>query len=604
MLQDRVPQARIYKMWNIPGYNTRDFTLLDIAADVLGSGKNSRLYKRLVYTDQTATSVSASASARSRSARSSRSSSTVKPGGDVRAVEKALDEEVARVPAQRARRPRSSSASGPRRLRGLRARHRAHRRLRRQVLHPRARARCTAARRISTRQQLDWVGRRDAGRRAGRREALAVGRRVRAQRRSRRRNTRVASTARIAASCPATGTPPRLKLPPLQRATLSNGLKVVLVERHNAPVVDLTLIVDAGFAADSSPSPARRGSTMLDAPGRHEDAQFAADRRARGDARRADRRRLVARYVVHQHERAHQQAGGVARAVQRRAAEPDLPARRSSTRLQGADARGHPAGEGAAAGHRHAPVPGADLRRGPCVLESVLRHGSPRDRHGADARGARGVLQALGAARQRDAADRRRHDARQIKPLLEQRLAAWKAPAEALPKKNLAAVAQQAKPRVFLVNRTGAEQSQIVARLRGPAALRSGLHRVRDAEHDARRQLRVAPQHEPARGQALVVRRGLATRRRRTGRGRSSCARPVQTDKTAESMQEIRKELRDVLGARPPTERRSSSRGTASCCAARQQRDVGRGRRLVWRDPHLRPEGQLLERLRRRSERR
>jgi len=58
-LQDRVPQARIYKTWNIPGYNTHDFTLLQIAAEVLAGGKNSRLYKRLVYTDQIATSVSA-----------------------------------------------------------------------------------------------------------------------------------------------------------------------------------------------------------------------------------------------------------------------------------------------------------------------------------------------------------------------------------------------------------------------------------------------------------------------------------------------------------------------------------------------------------------
>jgi len=38
-LQDRVPQARIYKTWNIPGYNTHDFTLLQIAAEVLAGGK-------------------------------------------------------------------------------------------------------------------------------------------------------------------------------------------------------------------------------------------------------------------------------------------------------------------------------------------------------------------------------------------------------------------------------------------------------------------------------------------------------------------------------------------------------------------------------------
>src|SRR3954468_5330923 len=46
MLQDHVPQARIYKVWNIPGAKQRDFTLMDMVSDVLGAGKNSRLYKR------------------------------------------------------------------------------------------------------------------------------------------------------------------------------------------------------------------------------------------------------------------------------------------------------------------------------------------------------------------------------------------------------------------------------------------------------------------------------------------------------------------------------------------------------------------------------
>ena len=59
VMQDRVPQARIYKVWNIPGYRQRDFTLMDMTADLLANGKNSRLYKRLVYTDRIATGVSA-----------------------------------------------------------------------------------------------------------------------------------------------------------------------------------------------------------------------------------------------------------------------------------------------------------------------------------------------------------------------------------------------------------------------------------------------------------------------------------------------------------------------------------------------------------------
>src|SRR5262249_34257380 len=59
---------------------------------------------------------------------------------------------------------------------------------------------------------------------------------------------------------PEVGSPAPLTLPPLQRTTLTNGLKVVLSERHSLPLVQLRLIVDAGHAADSL---ARPGTSNL-----------------------------------------------------------------------------------------------------------------------------------------------------------------------------------------------------------------------------------------------------------------------------------------------------------------------------------------------------
>ena len=38
----------------------------------------------------------------------------------------------------------------------------------------------------------------------------------------------------------------------MQRATLSNGLKVMLLERHSSALVNVALAVDAGYAADSA----------------------------------------------------------------------------------------------------------------------------------------------------------------------------------------------------------------------------------------------------------------------------------------------------------------------------------------------------------------
>src|SRR5581483_7601023 len=98
-VSDRVPQARIYKVWNIPRYGEADSTYLDMASDVLASGKTSRLYKRLVYDEQLATDVEAYADPGEISGQF-RIIATAKPGGDLAKIEKAIDEEVARFLAK------------------------------------------------------------------------------------------------------------------------------------------------------------------------------------------------------------------------------------------------------------------------------------------------------------------------------------------------------------------------------------------------------------------------------------------------------------------------------------------------------------------------
>src|ERR1035441_7565486 len=59
IVQDRVPQARIYKVWNIPEYGSAEADYLDLVSDCLSQGKSSRFYKRLVYEDQIATEARA-----------------------------------------------------------------------------------------------------------------------------------------------------------------------------------------------------------------------------------------------------------------------------------------------------------------------------------------------------------------------------------------------------------------------------------------------------------------------------------------------------------------------------------------------------------------
>jgi len=49
---------------------------------------------------------------------------------------------------------------------------------------------------------------------------------------------------------PTPGPPPPLRLPPIQKRTLSNGLPVWIVELHKVPVVHISLVVKSGAAAD------------------------------------------------------------------------------------------------------------------------------------------------------------------------------------------------------------------------------------------------------------------------------------------------------------------------------------------------------------------
>jgi len=141
----------------------------------------------------------------------------------------------------------------------------------------------------------------------------------------------------------------------------------------------------------------------------------------------------------------------------------------------------------------------------------------------------------------------------QVQPLLEQRFGAWRAPAEAKPVKNLAQVALATKPRVYLVDRPGAEQSQIVAATVGPARADPdyirfvALDTILGGNFVSRLNMNLREDKHWAYGAGTRLTDAI-------GQGVYRAGGSVQTDKTAESMLEIRKELTEVLTTRKPTE--------------------------------------------------
>ena len=547
MMQDRVPQARIYKTWNIPGSSTRDFTLLDVASDLLGSGKNSRFYKRLVYKDQIATSVSVGVGPFEIGSQL-QITATVKPGGDMRAVEKALDEELAeflRTGPTVAELDRVKTAAYASFVRGVE-----------RIDGSGGKSYILAESQVFGgspdfyRTRLKWA--QDATPKDIQQAAqkwLSDG--VFVLDVIPTPEYQVAATGADRSKLPAVGTPPDLKLPPLQRTTLSNGLKVVLAERHNAPVVDFTLIMDAGYAADSlaTPGTAKLAINMLDEGTKKRSSLQIAERAELLGARLGAGSSLDTSFIS-----VNAITSKLADSLElfsdvlinptfpeadfeRLKAQSLAAIQQEKTQPQGIAMRLFPVlvyGQG----HAYAnPFSGNGSEK----TVAALTRGDLQKFHDRWLRPDNGTLLVVGDTTL---------DA--VKPLLEKYLASWKAPSEALPKKNLAKVTVPTAPRVFLVNRTGAEQTLILGGYAGPprsdpdyVAIET-LNTILGGGFVSRLNMNLREDKHWAYGAGS----GLSAAE---GQGPFFVRAPVQTDKTSESIQEIVKELKGIIAASPPT---------------------------------------------------
>ena len=254
-IQDQVPLPRLYKVWNTPADGERDDVLLGLFGEVLGGGQDSRLYQRLVYRDQIATSAEAAVQTNEIGGQL-QIVATAPPGGDLDKIERAVNEEVNRLlregpTPEELRRIKTSTyaamvqaldkVGGGEGQAGLLAAN--------ETYHGNA---------AHYKIELAWQ-----------REATADQVREAAQRwlshgsftLDVQPQPKLAEDANAErGKLPAVEATPPLKLPPLQRDVLSNGLKLVVAERHGLPLVDLELLVNAGRAADAG---GRSGTAAL-----------------------------------------------------------------------------------------------------------------------------------------------------------------------------------------------------------------------------------------------------------------------------------------------------------------------------------------------------
>ncbi len=260
--EDRVPQARIMKTWNVPQAFTAENDRLMLAARLLGSGKTSRLYKRLVYDDQIATDVAVYVDSREIAGLFT-VQADVKPGVKSTLVEKAIGEEMKRFlaggPSQKEldkvrMQYLARFIRGSERIGGFGGKSDilassqiygnspdAYRRILENV------AAATPA--LIRHAAVEWLSDGAYTLEIRPYPELAPGK-----------------EGADRSKMPEPGQAPSVRFPGFQRFALANGLKVILAERRSVPMVRLNLILDAGYATDQTgiPGTAELGLGMLD----------------------------------------------------------------------------------------------------------------------------------------------------------------------------------------------------------------------------------------------------------------------------------------------------------------------------------------------------
>jgi predicted Zn-dependent peptidase len=300
-MTDQVPQSRIFRAWNVVEYGQPDLDRLQLAAQILGGGKASRLDKRLVHQDQLVDNINVMAMGAQLGGNVIVMAS-VKQGVDVAKVEAVIDEELKKFlkdgPTQeeldRARTTLEAGwIRGVERIGGFGGKADALAECAvytgnpgcfRESLKTLADATTASVRATAN----TWLG-------AGKGSHTIVvnpGPRVEIPEEPAvtpapftlpavdPRYKTVASTVDRAAGVPVTTTFPQLKFPAQQHATLANGMKLIVAERHDIPVIRIGHLFRGGSASDPAAQPGLTNFTMgmLDEGAGKFDALAFADR--------------------------------------------------------------------------------------------------------------------------------------------------------------------------------------------------------------------------------------------------------------------------------------------------------------------------------------
>ena len=268
-LTDDVSQVRIVRVWNVPEYKSDDVEALQLFAQVLGGSRTSRLDRRLTFGDKLVDGISASMDAAELGGTFD-ISAMVKKDVDPAVVEKAMDEELQRLlregptaaELEQAKTVfRAGFVRGIERIGGFGGKADALAECAVYTGDPgcfRAQlARIEAATPTQVRDVArQWLSRGDHVMTVSPGPVTPIVEEPSAPvgpttvPAADPKYTTLPSTVDRSTGVPITTQFPDLVFPALQRATLANGMQVILAERHDVPVVQMSMEFPGGYASD------------------------------------------------------------------------------------------------------------------------------------------------------------------------------------------------------------------------------------------------------------------------------------------------------------------------------------------------------------------
>ncbi|HKE46735.1 MAG TPA: pitrilysin family protein [Rhodanobacteraceae bacterium] len=575
-MTDEVAQTRIYREWNTPWLGDADSAELDLAAAVLGGGKTSRLYERLVYKDKLVDDVSFEVQSFAL-ASMAQLQADVKRGVEPAKVEAAIADEWARflkegpTDDELARVKVSTRASFIRRLERVngKASILAQGQLYRgdPGAYKADFARMDAATRGSVLASAkQWLSQGDytltvtpapkGATEDAKDEAETVGRAAIEGRPAPVMPPKGDFTVMPSSIARDKGVPkvdafPDLTFPKLQRGKLKNGIEVVLAERHTIPVIQMQMLFDAGYASDQGRGPGTsaftmamldEGTTTLDSLeiARREERLGAEINAGSGlDTSSAGLSALSSQIVpslalyadivrnpaFRDDDLSRIRGQWLARIAQEKTQPRGLALRTLPPLLYGD-------------GHAYAiPFTGSGNEAAIKALTDKELRAYVHERLRPD------NAKILVAGDTTLAT---------IIPQLDAVFGDWKAPATPLAKKNLGTVAAPKKPRVYLMDKPGAPQSLILAGVLAPSTKAKNDLEIQTMSgafggaFTSRLNMNLREDKHWAYGAFSFLVNAL-------GQRPFMLYAPVQTDKTAESAAELLRESKDVIGPKPLT---------------------------------------------------